>query len=865
MEAVVLVMVCLSPWAFGAVHPYFELWLYRGVAALLILWGLRILLEGRLTWNRCPVALCLVGLFLTTVAQFVTLPSWLLGAVSPATASMVQQFLPDRPETLPDGTPRAIVPLAAGSSISFCPSATRTEAFHLLALFLVFAVVRNNTASVGALRRLSIAALSNGALLAIFALCQFFSSPALLYWSFSFQGKAFGPFLCRNHFPFYINLCVGLGVGLLLSIQATEHRHRERNIGDRSSPGHAAALLAWLQSPGILWTVGALAMMLSSVAVSLSRGGMLSVLAGAAVCLSIRLAGSRRWLRLETAMLVLASVLGLLCWFGIGRIQARLETLWTGQAFQEGRLPLWTRVFPLITQYPLLGTGQGTFQFVEPLSRPPGESPAFYWEHAHNDYLEVWVEGGLVQLMLSLLTIALVFHLGIRAYRCRRGQPAAGLALGALFALTTVVVHSFGDFGLHIPAVTLLAAVVAAQLCALGKDEAGDRLLDRREQRDLGHPAFTLRLHGLAPVAAAAVLVGLGFILVREGARAEHAERFRLTAARCSTTPGSADSQRRIALLEAAVHIARDDAGLQAELAEAHYQAFRSAQHHTVAQAAQAVLAVAAAKLSAVTGGGPVILFGPACSEVDGGQEETQASIDAHLLSSLQHALAARDLCPLMARPHLQIARNVGALASADPRASYVARAKRLSPSDPEIWYIAGLEELAAGQPEEAWRSWHRSLECSNRYLAEIVTRSAQHLTPRELAAHLLPQDPRLLYNAAVQLNPDATALQEALLQQALRLLDQEPAPLRPADLHLKALIYRSLDQPAQALASYRAALTGEPRQLEWRYEYAELLHVERQMRPARDELMRILAQSPGHPQARTLLNLVNRQIRDNP
>ena len=33
------------------------------------------------------------------------------------------------------------------------------------------------------------------------------------------QGQVFGPFICRNHFPFFVNICFALGVGLFLSVR----------------------------------------------------------------------------------------------------------------------------------------------------------------------------------------------------------------------------------------------------------------------------------------------------------------------------------------------------------------------------------------------------------------------------------------------------------------------------------------------------------------------------------------------------------------------------------------------------------------------------------------------------------------------
>ena len=59
MEGVLLLLVALAPWAFGAVHPLSEFVLLSGLSVLLVLWAARMAVEGRLSWRRCPVAVCL--------------------------------------------------------------------------------------------------------------------------------------------------------------------------------------------------------------------------------------------------------------------------------------------------------------------------------------------------------------------------------------------------------------------------------------------------------------------------------------------------------------------------------------------------------------------------------------------------------------------------------------------------------------------------------------------------------------------------------------------------------------------------------------------------------------------------------------
>src|SRR4051794_40385699 len=84
IEAVILLLVCLTPWAYGAVHPGFEFLLYAGLGLVLALWAVRMLLEGQFAWKKCPVALFLAALFLSGLWQLTPLPRPLLAWVSPA-------------------------------------------------------------------------------------------------------------------------------------------------------------------------------------------------------------------------------------------------------------------------------------------------------------------------------------------------------------------------------------------------------------------------------------------------------------------------------------------------------------------------------------------------------------------------------------------------------------------------------------------------------------------------------------------------------------------------------------------------------------------------------------------------------------
>ena len=129
-----------------------------------------------------------------------------------------------------------------------------------------------------------------------------------------------------------------------------------------------------------------------------------------------------------------------------------------------------SRSWPLVSQFPLFGTGMGTFPHVEPLALHATEDVGSLYEHAHNDYLEDLIEGGVIRLGLRLAAIAFVFAYAIKAYRQKVGSADGALVLGLLFAFSTVVVHSFFEFGLYVAAIAVLAAVVCGHICNTGDE-----------------------------------------------------------------------------------------------------------------------------------------------------------------------------------------------------------------------------------------------------------------------------------------------------------------------------------------------------------------------------------------------------------
>jgi tetratricopeptide (TPR) repeat protein len=849
MEMLVLLLVVLSPWAFGAVEPFAEFLLGVGVGVLLVLWAVVMLLEGRLTWKQSPVALCLAGLFLLGIVQVTPLSRSTLTRLAPATARLYERLLPTEPEVLPGTAERGSTPAPPGSTLSLYPAATRRDVLRLLAIFLLFVLVRNNLASAPALRRLSVVAVANAAALSAFALVQYFTSRHnTLYWTWPSDGEVFGPFVCRNHFSFYVNLCVGLGLGLILDF-ANRDEVEERGW---SSP------FAFLQDPRVLWTGAALTLMLGAVVLSLSRGGFLALLAATTVGLLLAARRAPRSVPLGALAVVAGLAFLVIGSFGLGRVQARLATVTGGTAFHENRLPMWSRVLPSVADFPLWGSGYGTFDFVELLTRRTAEDTGYLYEHAHNDYLEALLEGGLVRLVLSLLAIAFVFVAGSRALRRHAGQSGAGLALGALFAFTTLVVHSFVDFGLHLPAIALFAAVVSAQLCGLGEDPA-----------DKEH---SFRLGGVAPLAGALTAAALALVLAAGDWRYERVEHWHHVATQWSAVGGKKGREQALAALEVAAALAPESGRLHAQIGKAqldllHEGTDRLVRSGQFAGVAQTILSLAPTTGSAGSAQAPLVALASWQVSSEAQQKVISDQVvqleKEHVAPALRHLLLARDTCPLLADVQLQLALNVAKFDQAEPRSAYLARIKLLAPDDPDQWYLCGLQEHFDGDDSRGWESWRRSLELSDRHLSEVVERASKMSDVADALNQALPERPALWLAAASQLYPGAqqTAERRLLLEKALALLGAPPGPRTPDEWHTQATLCAALGQPERALSAFQRALDRDPRQLGWRYELARLLYEQRRLQDARRELLTIIAEQPGNGQARELLDTVAHEL----
>jgi O-antigen ligase/tetratricopeptide (TPR) repeat protein len=820
IEALVAALALGSVWPFGSVHAFVQAILLAGIGLVLALWAARVAVEGRPIWRSCALVACAAAFCCVPALQTMRLAPSAVEWLSPATAESYRALRPSAADE----------PLASDARIgneerltlSFDAGATRKGLLRLIGLAALFAAIRNNLAGPGSATRFAWWCVANGVLLATVGLGQMTSSPAnVVFWMVPTEGQVFGPFVCRNHAAYVLNLAVGCALGLLMGSRCFAYE------GARDVRARWTDLI---REPRVAWLLCALGVLAAGLTATLSRGGMLGLLLGAAMGLAALGGGigrRLRWAIVPAAVIALA----FLGFSGFDRVGGRWEKLVDDNVSPESRAAVWARTFPLVGRFPVWGTGWDTFMLVEPLTRQPGDPYRMAHQHAHNDLLQLWIEGGTAQLAIAVILLFLVFRCGFVAVVHHRHSAVGPLAAGTLVGLTAVVLHSFVDFGLHVPSIALLTTVMAAYLTNLAN--APVRVPHVRRGRA---GESTLLLRGVA-VAQFAGLILVAIYLARVGWRQQESERYRLAAA-------WTNSERKIAYLAAASALTPDQVEPRIEWANAHAQRAEQRAHVLGALAEWTVACNGANDFFQVLGG-------VARRQID----RPLAADDDFRAACKQIAIACR-LSPLEFEAQERLRRAQVLAGDHDAAYRSALRLTRLAPAEPEPWFLVGNDAFDRGELAAAVDAWRTSMTASPHFLPEILRNSGDRLADAAFRERLMPDEPAVLLEAAqvvAQSAPssDLSEIETAFLRRAAQRLESRPRT--PEQNRLLSQVRSRLGDGDAALAALQAAVEAQPTRASWRFEYAQLLHRSGQARRAESELSIVLTLEPNNWPAKSL------------
>jgi O-antigen ligase len=244
----------------------------------------------------------------------------------------------------------------------------------------------------------------------------------------------------------------------------------------------------------LLYLFAAAMMALAAVA-SLSRGGMISLAVEMAFIAGVSAktkdeGGSRdaqgksllSWFSfvLRPAALVLlitAAIVAGVFWMGSERVVDRIaHSSPTGEGQREesfftSRGWVWRDTLAMIRANPVTGVGIGAYETSYPIySRDDGAvvlGKSYSVDRAHNDYLQILAECGVVGGALALWFIATIFRAIARGLKSRDPLRRA-FAIGGGAGIFGLLVHSLVDFNLQLPSNALLFLLLVAVVSPVG-------------------------------------------------------------------------------------------------------------------------------------------------------------------------------------------------------------------------------------------------------------------------------------------------------------------------------------------------------------------------------------------------------------
>ncbi|MBZ5564144.1 MAG: O-antigen ligase family protein [Acidobacteriia bacterium] len=424
--------------AFGGVQPLayslMEVAIFTAVLLALIQ-------QARSGQIKFPLPLWPALFVLLVTFQILPLPAWLVRVLSP------KRFLS--------------LPLAAQSgsgpswiTLSIYPHDTEVALLKLLAylgVFLLAAYLFDSGTRKSLLVRILIGL---GCAEAIYGTFQYLTHTEKILWykKIYYLGLATGTYINHNHFAGLLEMAgpfvVASVYGAYQYHAGQDSRRRPRRSSGADVP--AARLLFWAFLMLII---------VMGVIFSVSRGGIIATL------LSIMFMGLLTAFRTRRKAWVTGLLVFLLCmvgygvWIGLGPVIGRFEEIRETNYLQmEGRLSFWRDSYRIITEYPLTGTGWGTFGVA--FRGYQSTWVDTFVDHPHNDYIEVATDTGLVGAVLLWVPILFLFGKMVYSFATDYRRFRSVVTLGCAGSTLALLLHSLTDFNLQIPANAMVFAMV---------------------------------------------------------------------------------------------------------------------------------------------------------------------------------------------------------------------------------------------------------------------------------------------------------------------------------------------------------------------------------------------------------------------
>ena len=805
-----LCILVIAPWEFGAVDPWAQRQIAIVIGICLAIWWFETALRRTKTqvlpYVFVPIA---IGILLAML-QLWELPSWLSSLLG-RQKELYQQLGADLKlsptiSMSHEGTRCFIglVTLATSALVLGCRYfRTRFEVTLLLATMTI-----------------------NGALISFFGIIQALTSErGFIYWTIELVngGSPFGPYVNRNNGAGFLLICLACSIGLIVILMANKTERGPRQIVSKEMPFwrqftfHLALFLSELDAKK---SASILASMLIGIGIisSLSRGGVLALMVGLAVTLVFYGMARRPSFTGFIFLPMLALALGIASWIGFAdQLLERFDrvTLDSG----TNRLGHWQETWPAVSDMGLLGSGIGSYEHVHRLYRTTPELSIF--KFAESQYFQTLVEMGWPGLVLLVGCWAFVYYYS--AFSLWRGRSPLTIAMATMgiFLCISVMVASAFDFGLYQSANMIAMAVMVGALAYNAHALAG-RLKEKSWLR-FQFPNSYSQVIGL-------VLFSGVFVVGLEIHNRAKIDSKRIVSPKqfTATRPDLSTTERLISELSPLVRRTPVSRGLNYlsllyvhRMRLQHLEQLLSSSSATTQRMAKDEEISFAENLWALTSPENVhqnIYSLQRESSLLGARAYQQQNF---IQENIRHAINALNLSRrsslLQANEQIRLTRLYAIVGKTGKASKHAEIAAQLAPGSLSIHNLAGIFQLQSGNSDQAAPFIRHYLELEPRHykkMADLISgstaRKISQPNDESILNHFLPDDPSMIYRYVMEHMSPSSPTHKAGLRKA----DELMVDVSPADhpnMVLSAQIKLAMGDIDGAIKRFKDSLVSDP------------------------------------------------------
>ena len=247
-----------------------------------------------------------------------------------------------------------------------------------------------------------------------------------------------GSFVYKNHYANFLMMCLAAGIGLMVTSLQKDQMNSPKD---------------WLRSIATTMLGNkaliriSLAIMVIALVMSRSRMGNTAFFVSMTIVGIMALILVKRRSKGLTILIISMFVIDLVivsAWFGLDKVQQRLTET---SLQQESRDEVILDAAPMVLDFPLTGTGAGSFYSVFP-SYKTTDVHSFY-DQAHNDFLQMTIEYGVPGVSILGFLVMFGFYKSVRALRKRRNSIFKGTAFACCMVIIGMLLHMTVDFPLQ--------------------------------------------------------------------------------------------------------------------------------------------------------------------------------------------------------------------------------------------------------------------------------------------------------------------------------------------------------------------------------------------------------------------------------